>query len=401
VSSAPSLPVGSRLGRASTIVGVFAVASFAVAGCNKSAGPAPMAAKKVEVEYALAVTKEVVDYEDFTGTLESPQKIDVTSRVTGYLEKINFTEGGEVKKGQVLFEIDPRPAKAELEKAEASLVQAKARQRRLQGDYLRAEDLIRGRSISKEEFEKVSGDLEEAKAAVGVADAGKLVAQLNYDYTKVLSPINGVVGRTMLHEGSLVKADTTMLTTIVSRQPMHAYFDVDARTLLKLRRLVNDGKVSKLADHVQVAMALADEEGFPHQGRFDFEDNAIDPATGTQRLRGEFDNADGLLAPGMFVRVRLQIGKAHAAVVVPEEGVGADQGQKFVYIVDPKNQIEYRKVDVGALEKGWRVVEKGIEPGEKIVVSGLQRIRPGMPVIAAERGAPPAKKATEPPVQVR
>lgn len=380
-------------------VGSLAMA-LALSGC-KPAAPKAMAPKAVDVIVASAVMKDVVNFEDFTGALEAHKKIDITARVTGYLEKHNFVEGGPVKKGQVLFEIDPRPTKAELDKAEAEVVQSQARANRLQGDLQRAQDLVRSRSISKEEFEKVMGDTEEAKAAVGVAAANRKTAQLHYDYTKVLSPIDGRAGRSMLDEGNLIKADNTILTTVVTQDPVYAYFDVDERTLLALRRRTSEGNGSNSAGHVRVGMALADEEGFPHRGVIDFEDNAVDQSTGTQRLRGVFDNKSGLFAPGMFVRVRLQVGESRSAVHVPEQGVGADQGQKFVYVVNDKNEIEYRKIRTGSLEKGWRVVEEGLAAGERIVVSGLQRVRPMMKVEPREEKLEPAKAVRETPVSVR
>jgi multidrug efflux system membrane fusion protein len=369
---------------------VVSLAMLIGVGCQPNTAKAP-AAKVVEVIVAKAEKKDVRDFEDFTGTLEAYKKIEITSRVTGYLEKVNFTEGGLVKKGQILFEIDPRPAKAELDKTEAALIQAEARSRRLLGDYQRSQALFATRAASKEEFEKVSGDYEEAKAAVGVAAANRKSAQLNYDYTKVLSPIDGRAGRTMLDEGNLIKADTTVLTMVVTQDPMYAYFDVDERTLLKLKRLAASPKGSV----VRVSMGLADDEGFPHAGEVDFEDNYVDPATGTQRKRGVFANKNGLFAHGMFVRIRFQVGEAHPATVVPEEAIGADQGQKFVYVVNDKNEIEYRKIKTGPLDKGWRVIDEGVAAGDRVVVSGIQRVRPMMKVEPRERDTAPGTKARE------
>lgn len=356
-------------------------------------------AKPVEVVVAAARMKDVTDYEDFTGTLEAFKKVDITSRVTGYLEEIHFKEGGQVKKGQVLFEIDPRPMKAEFDRAEASVIQAQARLNRLTGDLRRAEDLLRSRATSKEEYEKVHGDFEEAKAAVGVAQATRKSAELNLGYTKVISPISGRVGKQMIDEGNLVKADNTILAMIVTQDPIYAYFDVDERTFTKLQKLVVEGALPSLGlSHVKVGMELAAEQGFPRTGEVDFEDNTVDPATGTKRLRAIFDNKNGMLSHGMFVRVRFQVGEPRPAVVVPEEGVGADQGQKFVYLVNPKNEIEYRKVSVGPLEKGLRVIEKGLEAGDRIVVSGLQRVRPMMKVEPKDAALPDVKTVRETPV---
>jgi multidrug efflux system membrane fusion protein len=405
-SSPPSPPVywgrGSRSEptRSSRSVEIAAVlvACLAIAGCQPSAVKPP-ATKSVEVIVARAKEKkDFKDYEDFTGTLEAYKKVEITSRVTGYLEKVNFKEGGLVTKGQVLFEIDPRPAKADLDKADATLVQAEARHRRLQGDYQRAQSLVASRAISREDFEKIVGDYEEAKAAVGVAAAGRKSAQLSFDYTKVHSPIAGRAGRMLLDEGNLIKADDTVLTMVVTQDPMHAYFDVDERTLLKLRRLTSEGLLP--SSQVTVAMALADDEGFPHAGVIDFEDNYVDAATGTQRKRGVFANKNGLFAHGMFVRIHFQVGASRTAIMVPEEGVGTDQGQKFVYVVDAKNEIEYRKIKTGPLEKGWRVVDEGVSDGERIVVSGLQRVRPMMRVEPREESLAPVKSAHEPPLNL-
>jgi RND family efflux transporter MFP subunit len=396
-----SLPTPNKLTYA--IRSMVALLSAGVLmGCQPTAAKPPVA-KTVEVVVAKSEQREVTDYEDFTGTLEAFKKIEITARVTGYLDKVNFTEGGLVTKGQVLFEIDPRPAKAELDKADAAVVQAEAKHHRLQGDYQRAQTLMasRARAISSEEFERIAGELAEAKAAVGVANASRKSAQLNFDYTKVLAPIDGRAGRTMLNEGNLIKADETVLTMVVTQDPIYAYFDVDERTLLKLRRLTNDGNPQKSnAAHVRVGLALADEEGFPHVGEIDFEDNNVDAATGTQRLRGVFANKDGLFAHGMFVRIRFQVGSSHLAVVVPEEGVGTDQGQKFVYVVDAKDEIEYRKIKTGPLDKGWRVIEDGLATGERIVVSGIQRVRPMMKVEPRENKEPLAKNARETPVNL-
>ncbi len=383
-------------------ISVCLILTFFLAGCQQNAAKPP-AAKPAEVIVSPAIVKSVTDYEDFTGTLEAFKKIDITSRVTGYLEKVNFTEGGLVKKDDVLFEIDPRPAQAELDKAEAAVVQAEARAKRLAGDYQRAQDLLRSRSISKEEFEKVAGDMEEAKAAVGVAAAGRASAKLTFAYTKVLAPIDGRAGRTMLNEGNLVKADMTMLTTVVTQNPIHAYFDVDERsTIDKLRRLAKEGALpTSKSDRILVKMALADDQGFPYEGEVDFVDNAIDPATGTQRLRGVFDNKSGLFKPGLFVRIRFQVGVPRQAVVVKELGVGTDQGQKYVYIVDDKNEVIRQEIKkTGSLDDGWRVVEDGVKPGDRIVISGLQRIRPNTKVEPRLEAPSTVKTAREVPVIV-
>lgn len=369
------------------------------AGCRREPPPPPplMPAK---VKVVPAFEKQVLDFEDFTGTIEAHKRVEIQARVTGYLQHIGFTDGKPVKKDDVLFEIDPRPYQAELHKAEAQVVQATAKSKRLEGDLARAQELVRNRSISVEDFQKVSGECDEARAAVGVANASREAAKLFVDYTKVKAPIDGVVGKTHVDEGNLVKADMTILATIVNTEPAHVYFDVDERTLRRFQQLAGSGRLAtKGGSHVKVRIALADDDGFPREAEVDFEDNVIDPATGTQRRRGVMPNPKGTLMPGMFVRARLLVGEPRRAVVVPEVSVGADQGQKFVYVVNDKSEVEYRKVTVGSLDKGLRVIEGGVLAGERVIVSGLQRVRP-MAKVDAEFAEPrtPAEKAFEPKV---
>jgi len=366
-----------------------------VAGCGAAPTKQPPP-KPTEVIVSAAISKDFVDYEDFTGRLEAFKKVDIQARATGYLEKINFKEGSRVRKHDVLFEIDPRLYEADLAKADAAFVQSQARVKRLEADLVRAQELVQTRAISREEYEKVVGDHAEAAAALGVAKAGQTSAKLFLEHTKVLAPIDGVVGRAMVDEGNLVKADDTLLTTVVTQDPIYAYFDVDERTLLRLRRLVRDGKIAtNSASTIPVRFGLADEDNFPHEGMIDFEDNVVDANTGTLRLRGVVKNSSGFLVPGMFVRVHFQVGLARAGTLVPEQGVGADQGQKFVYVVNDKNVVEYRKVKTGVLLQGMRVIEEGLQPGERIVVSGLQRVRPSATVQPKLQDNPPAVNARE------
>ena len=246
--------------------------------------------------------------------------------------------------------------------------------KRLEADFARARGLLSRRAISQEEFDKMSGDRAEAEAMVGVAKASRDVASLNLKFTKVLAPTSGRISRHLIDRGNLVKADETLLTTIVTLEPMYAYFDVDERTLLKLRRL--GGALKNLP----VLLGLADEDEFPHAGKIDFIDNRVDTATGTLRVRGVFTNPDRILSPGLFVRIRVPISKPHYANLVPEKALGTDQGQKYLYIVTPENEVTYRRVRTGQLTESLRVIEDGIQPGERFVVSGLQRVRPGVRV---------------------
>ncbi len=364
-----------------TAVALLCAASL---GCGKSQaqmGPPPPGAAEVQV--SLPVSATVTDYEDFPGRIVAVNSVEVRARVTGYLEKVHFTEGADVKKGDLLFEIDPRPYQAELSRAEGNVVQSEGRLKRLEGDYERAQGLLAKGTISKEELARITGDLTEAQGAVMVNKAARDLAALNLGFTRVRAPLSGRISSRSIDPGNLVKADDTSVTSIVSLDPIYAYFDLDERSLLRLKRLIREKKVNwSLDEGLPVSLGLTDEEGFPHPGVVNFADNRVDADTGTWRLRGRFDNKDHALAPGLFVRVRLPIGKPFQAILVAEEALGTDQGQKFVYVVDDADRVEYRRIKVGRLHEGLRVIADGLALGEKIVVSGLQRVRQGAEVKA-------------------
>jgi RND family efflux transporter MFP subunit len=240
-------------------------------------------------------------------------------------------------------------------------------------------------TISKEELARITGDLTEAQGAVMVNKAARDLAALNLGFTRVRAPLSGRISSRSIDPGNLVKADDTSVTSIVSLDPIYAYFDLDERSLLRLKRLIREKKVNwSLDEGLPVSLGLADEEGFPHPGIVNFADNRVDADTGTWRLRGRFDNKDHALAPGLFVRVRLPIGKPFQAILVAEEALGTDQGQKFVYVVDDEGRVENRRIKVGRLHEGLRVIADGLALGEKVVVSGLQRVRQGAEVKAEE-----------------
>ncbi|MBI3839575.1 MAG: efflux RND transporter periplasmic adaptor subunit [Planctomycetia bacterium] len=365
---------------------VLLLAGAALVGCDqlRQQAPAPPKSPEVpEVYVDLPITGEITDYEDFTGRTVAVKTIDIRARVTGYLEKINFKEqeGGDVEEGTVLFEIDPRPYEAEVLRTKANLLQAEAHLKRLNLDYRRMEKLVGDKTVSREQFDLVAGDRAEAQATVESAKANLDLDKLNLSFTKVLAPISGRVSRTQLDPGNLVRADETILTTIVATDPVYAYFEVDERTMLRIRHYTEEGRIKSQSDRgVPVKMGLADEQGYPHQGVVNFVDNRLDPSTGTLQVRGIFKNSDRMLSPGLFVRVRLPIGEPYRAVLVSEQALGTDQGQKFVYVVDNDNKAQYRRVQVGKLQQGRRVILKGLSEGERVVVSGLQRVRPGAAV---------------------
>jgi RND family efflux transporter MFP subunit len=348
---------------------------LAAAGCQRDAAKQPET-KAAEVQVSAPVLREITDYEDFSGQIDAFESVSLQARVTGYLVKANFKEGMAVKAGDVLFEIDRRPFEAEKEKSDAALLQANAKLERLTKSHERAEGLINKGSLSQEEYDKARGEYLEAKANLKAVTAQHDIAQLNLEYCTIKAPLDGKISRRLVDPGNLIKADTTILTTVVSQNPVQVYFNLDERTLLKIQRLVQAGVVGSPADAVPVVrMGLADDEDFPYQGKLDFVDNALNPDTGTLEVRAVFDNSKGLLFPGLFARVRLPIGPSHKALLVSERALGTDQGQKFVYVVNDANETVYRKVKVGALHNGLRVIEKGLDPGERVIVSGVQKLR--------------------------
>lgn len=395
-----------RLRSASGRALAFAGAALAVlVGCAKPP-PAVAPTKPPEVIVGRPVVRPVTDAEDFTGRTEAVASVDLRSRVTGYLDRIHFKDGADVQKGQLLFTIDPRTYQAEVEKADAAVKQADARLTRTKRDFDRAESL-KGRGISPEEIDRASGDQAEAAAAVGVAAAARRIAVQNVDFTRITAPFQGRVSRRSVDPGNLVKADDTVLTNAVQLDPIYANFDVDDRTLLRIRRLIREGKVdSARTTPTTVRVGLPDMDGYDLTGTVDFIDTKVDPGTGTLRVRAVVPNPTLLLAPGLFVRVRLPIGAEKPAVLVPEEAVGTDQGEKFVYVVTEKDEVEYRPVRLGPQHEGLRVVmptepvpggparPSGVTPADRIIVSGLQRVRAGGKVTVkdAAKPAPPAAK---------
>jgi RND family efflux transporter MFP subunit len=321
---------------------------------------------------------QVTDHENFTGRTHAAASADLRARVSGYLDKVTFKDGAEVKQGELLFEIDPRPYRADLDRAEAALVLSSTRLKRAEIELKRATALLPRRAVSKEEFDKVVADRDEAAAAIRVAQAEREVARLRLAFTRVAAPFDGRIGRRLVDVGNLVKADDTHLATLVARDPMYVYFDIDERTALRLRRTARQGRPR--AAELPVAVGLADEKGFPRRGTIDFADNRVSPTTGQLRLRAVLPNKDGLLMPGLFVRVRLALGESYRALLVPEGAVLADQGEKFVLVVNEKNVVERRRLEVGSRRANWRVVKKGLQAGDWVILGGQQALRPGMTV---------------------
>jgi RND family efflux transporter MFP subunit len=329
----------------------------------------------VSVPLELSVT----DFNHFTGRTAAVAMVQVRARVTGYLDKVHFKDGDLVREKDVLCEIDPRVYQAAFDQAEANVAQSDARVQRLRGDFERALNLFTKRTIGREEYEKYGGDLKEAQAAYNSARAAQTTAQLNLNFTKVISPIAGRVSRRNIDPGNLIKADETVLTAIVTQDPMYAYFDVDDLTFTQVGRLVRDGK--QASDGLPpVELGLTGEQGYPHAGAINFVDNQVDPSTGTLRMRGVFPNKDKTLTPGLFARIRVPLGGPHQALLVTDRAIDTDQGQKVVYIVNGDNVVDKRPVRLAGLHDGLREIVDGVRLGERVVVDGIQRVRGGIVV---------------------
>lgn len=376
--------------RSFSLVWIGAAWVLAAAGCHK----VPTGSTVEEppfVGIALPVERDVTDYVDLTGQTEAPQSVDIRARVTGYLVAMPFQEGAEVKANQMLFQIDPRPYEAQLAKAKANVTGGDAKLKLAVSDNVRAKQLFQRdqMAITAQDRDKYQMAEDDSRASLEASKASMVDCQLNVDFTKVLSPIDGKVSRYYLTLGNLANQDTTLLTTVVSQDPMYVYFDVDEPTLLRIvRHLREGGDITRtLAEKkVPVHMGLADEKGYPHAGHLDFANNQVDTSTGTISLRGVFENPASpsgirLLRPGMFTRVRLPLGMPEKALLIPDRALCSDQGEKYLLIVGANDIVEYRRIKAGPLqEDGLRVINEGLKMGEKVVVSGLQIAKPRMKV---------------------
>jgi multidrug efflux system membrane fusion protein len=306
-----------------------------------------------------------------------------------------FKEGAEVKQGDLLFVVDPRPYQSQLGQAQRQVDLYKASLRLARTNLARDRGInnLQPSAISQQQLDQDQATVDEADARLQAYEKSMELYQLNYDFTKVLSPIDGQISRYYLTRGNLVNQDQTLLTTVVSVDPMYAFFEMDEPTLLRSRRAINDGKIKLSQDRTMgpVLMGLQGEDGFPHEGRINFVDNQVNPATGSIMVRGVFSNplprgGHRLLSPGMFVRIRLPIGQPHPAVLVIDRAVSTDQGRKFVYVLDVANKIQARRITTGALQDdGLRVIEQGLKGDEWVVVGGLQQVREKDEVATPER----------------
>ena len=373
------------------LIGVLML--VAAGACGPKAPPAPPPAA---VTVANVKEQEINEWDEFTGRIEAVDAVDIRPRVSGYIQRVAFAEGKEVSKGAVLFIIDPRPYEAELARAAAELQRARTRAALAAKEVERAERLVAVQAISREEFDTRTSAEAESRASIAAAEAAVATARLNMDWTRVRSPIAGRVSRAEITQGNLVQAgppDATLLTTVVSLDPVYVYFEGDEQTYLRYGDLARAGaRPSSRDTRNPIQLGLANEEGFPHQGYVDFVDNQLNPETGTIRARAVFSNKDRVFTPGLFARLKLVGSARYRAVLVLDRAVGTDQDKKFVLVLKPDSTVEYRSVQVGRLVDGMRIVTAGLKGGDRIVINGLQRVRPGMKV--APTVAPMAPDST-------
>jgi len=358
-----------------------------LAGCGKPK-QAPQAPPPAKVTVVKPTEKEIVEWDEYTGRLRSPESVEIRPRVSGYLDSINFTDGQMVKKGDLLFVIDPRPYQAEVDRAQASLAQAQAQLKLANTDFSRSKELQQKQVIAQQEFDRQSNDLLSAQAQVASATADLAKAKLDLDFTHVMAPISGRVGRYNVSVGNLITGgdggNATLLTTIVSLDPLYGYFEVDEQSFLKYSQLATAAGDSKeagsdgpdTAEGVVVEMKVSGEKGFPHKGKLDFVDNQVDTETSTVELRGIFVNPNLKLTPGLFARMRIPAREKHVAMLIPDGAVGNNQSVQFVYVVDAENKVKQRPVELGPMAEDLRIVRSGLTLDDRIIVSGIQRVRP-------------------------
>jgi multidrug efflux system membrane fusion protein len=342
---------------------------------NKAQMPVP------NVKISQPVSQVVTEWDDYTGRIEAISSVDIRARVSGYLEKVNFIAGDQVKKGDLLFQIDPKSFVAQLNFAEAELERAKAKHELAKNDLGRAKRLFSAKAISEEEHDARTKGSQETLAAVQSAAANVATAKLNLEFTKIRAPIDGRIGRELITEGNLVGgggADATLLTFIVSVDPVYVYVDVDERSALKYRRLaIQDGNRAR---PVPIQLAVSDEADFPHLGHIDYISPRADITTGTISLRGVLANPDDLLSPGFFARLQVRGSAPYSALLIPDRAIATDQAQRFVWVVNQDQKVEYRKVLLGTHVGQLRVITEGLKTDEWVVIEGIQKLMPSIQV---------------------
>lgn len=374
--------ITNRVRQGLTLLGMVLLITQ-LSGCDKgvaqNAPPPPP-----EVSAAPVLIKPVSQWDNFNGRVEAVQSVQLRPRVSGYIDSVNYREGDEVRKGQVLFTIDDRSYRAALEQAKAELARARSQASLARSESGRSEKLIGTQAISREAWEQRRSAASQAQADVLAAEAAVDMAQLNLDFTRVTAPIDGRASRAMITAGNLVTAgdSASVLTTLVSQQQMYVYFDVDENTFLNYQAMARQGQQRHA---LPVEIALVGEKGFPHQGKIDFLDNQLTASTGTIRMRALLDNQQRRFTPGLFARVRLPGSAQFEAVLIDDKAVLTDQDRKYVYVVDGEGKAQRRDIQPGAMVDGLRIVKSGLQSGDKVIIAGLQKVfMPGMPVTAQQ-----------------
>jgi multidrug efflux system membrane fusion protein len=361
------------------------LASAAAAGCRGEAATGSMPPPP-EVSVATVLVKNVRPWDEFTGHIEAVETVELRPRVSGYIERVNYEEGGEVKKGDVLFVIDQRTYRAELARVEAELARATTQAGLARSEVVRAKKLADARAISTEELDQRNSALAQAEANIRAAQSAVDVALLDLEFTEVRAPISGRAGRALVTPGNLVSTqpNATLLTTIVSLDPVYVYFEGDERSYLRYNAMSRNGeRVSSRDARNPVRVGLAGDTGYPYEGEMDFMDNQVNRDTGTIRARAVLPNPDRVFTPGLFARVQLAGSDTFLATLIDDKAVLTDQDRKYVYVVGENASAERRDVRLGRMIDGLRVVEAGLEPGDRVIVHGVQKVfMPGMPVDA-------------------
>jgi len=354
------------------------------AGCSRAGAQPSQAPPPPNVTVAEVASREVTEWDEFTGRLEAVHSVAIRPRVSGFVAAVRFDEGAMVKKGDLLFEIDARPFQAEADRLRAELMRVEATVRRASSDLERARRLSSDNAMSPEEIDRREAFAEESAAQVRAVQAALRSAELNLEFTRVISPIDGRVGRAIVTAGNLVSSgppEATLLTTVVSLDPIYASFEADEQTFHRYVSLAREGKRANARQTgLPIQMALPGEDGYPHRGELDFLDNQINSATGTIRGRTIFRNEDRGLTPGSFVRLRLPGSARYKALLIQDRAVGTDLDKRYVYVIGKDGKVEYRVIQLGPIIDDLRVVRSGLSAGDLVVVNGLQRVRPGAQV---------------------
>ena len=375
-----------RFTRRLTMAGVSILAAAVLTACSGSHAEEAGMPPPPSVSAAPVLVKQVSQWDDFSGRVEAVESVELRPRVSGYIDKVNYVEGQEVKKGDVLFTIDARSYRAELDRATAELNRARTQAQVSRSEADRARRLSDQQAISTETWEQRRAVSEQALAQVQAAQAAVDAARLNMEFTQVRAPINGRAGRAMVTAGNLVTAgdSASVLTTLVSLDKVHVYFDADEGTFLRYAQMARKGeRPSERDSELPVKVGLSGETGYPHEGKVDFLDNQVTRSTGTIRVRALLDNADRAFTPGLFARVQLLGSGQFQAMLIDDKAVLTDQDRKFVYVVDKDNKAQRRDIQLGRNADGLRIVEQGLKAGDRVIIDGVQKVfMPGMPVQA-------------------